>query len=246
VDSLVFPWARWWRRIFVSLGIVLAIAAAAKLAGGTGDSRASAEVRMLLDTPQSQLVNADPAGVETLPWRANLLSQLLGTELARQQIARGAAIPVDQLAVVDPDLATPAVPAPLPLAAAEAGVNPREVYLLSVHSDALIPLISLEAQAPDRGAAARLAEAAAHTLKISAAPADMPGARSFIAEPVGPITTRSLPADHRTLLMLGGTLVMLGVAIVLFGLWCAGVVLVSAIARSKRLPETKPAPRPTR
>ena len=103
----------------------------------------------------------------------------------------------------------------------------------------MIPLISLEAQAPDREAAARLAEAAAHALKISAAPADMPEARSFIAEPVGPITTRSLAAGHRALLMLG-------VAIVLFGLWCAGVVLVSAIARSIRLPETKPAPRPTK
>ena len=67
----------------------------------------------------------------------------------------------------------------------------------------------------------------------------MPEAQSFIAEPVGPITTRSLPADHRTVLMLG-------VAIVLFGLWCAGVVLVSAIARSLRLPETKPVPRPTK
>jgi hypothetical protein len=239
VDSLVFPRALWWRRIFVLLGVVLAIGAAAKVAGGTGDGRAGAEVRVLLDTPQSQLVNADPARVESLPWRANLLSQLLGTEPARQQIARGAGIPADQLAVVDLDLATPTVPAPLPVAAAESALNPREAYLLSVHSDALIPLISLEAQAPDRGAAARLAEAAAHALKISAAPADIPEARSLIAEPVGPITTRSIPSDHRTLRMLG-------MAIVLFGLWCAGVVLVSAIARSMRLPETKPAPRPTK
>ena len=133
----------------------------------------------------------------------------------------------------------PIVPASLPKTAAESAANPGEAYLLTVHSDAMIPLISLEAQAPDRGAAARLAEAAAHALKISAAPADMPEAQSFIAEPVGPITTRILPADHRTLQMLG-------VAIVLFGLWCAGVVLVSAIARSMRLPETKPAPRPTK
>ena len=63
----------------------------------------------------------------------------------------------------------------------------------------MIPLISLDAQAPDREAAARLAEAAAHVLKISAAPADLPEARSFIAEPIGPITTRSVAAGHRTL-----------------------------------------------
>lgn len=239
MDSLAFPRALWRRRIFVSLGAVLAIATAAKFAAGTAAGGARAEVRVLLDTPQSQLINADPARVKSLPWRANLLSQLLGTEPARRQLAREAGIPAHQLAVVNSDLATPTVPASLPLAAANAAASPPEVYLLSVHSDATIPLISLEAQAPDRGAAARLAEAAAHALKISAAPADMPKAQSFIAEPVGPITTRSLPADHRTLLMLG-------MAIVLFGLWCAGVVLVSAIGRSMPLLEAKPTSRPTK
>ncbi len=239
MDSLVFPRALWRRRIIVSLGAVLAIAAAPKFAAGSGDGRAQAEVRVLLDTPQSQLINADPARVESLPWRANLLSQLLGTEPARRQIAGEAGIPAQQLAVVSSDLATPILPVPLSLATTGAAANPGDVYLLSVHSNALIPLISLEAQAPDRGAAARLAGAAAHALKISAAPAEMPKAQSFIAEPVGPITTQSLPADHRTVLMLG-------VAIVLFGLWCAGVVLISAIARSLRLPETKPVPRPTK
>jgi hypothetical protein len=239
MDSLVFPRALWRRRIIVTLGAVLAIAVASKLAAGSRDGRALAGVRVLLDTPQSQLTNADPARVESLPWRASLLSLLLGTEPVRQQLAREAGIPAQQLAVVSSDLATPIVPASLPETATGAAANPSEVYLLSVHSDATIPLISLEAQAPDRETAARLAEAAAHALKISAAPPEMPEARSFIAEPVGPITTGSLPAGRRTLLMLG-------VAIVLFGLWCGGVVLVSAIARSMRLPETKPAPRPTK
>jgi hypothetical protein len=239
MDSLVFPRTLWRRRIIVSLGAVLAIAAAAKFAAGSGDGGARAEVRVLLDTPQSQLINADPARVESLPWRATLLSQLLGTEPARRQIAGEAGIPANRLAVVNSDLATPILPAALSLTAAEAAAYPHEAYVLSVHSDATIPLISLEAQAPDRGAATRLAEAAAHALKISAAPADMPEARSFIAEPVGPITTRSLAAGHRTLLVLG-------VATFLFGLWCAGVMLVYAIARSIRLPETKPAPRPTK
>lgn len=239
MDSLALPRARWRRRIFVSLGAVLAIAAAAKFAAGTGDGRARAEVRVLLDTPQSQLINADPAGVRTLPWRANLLSQLLGTEPARRQLAREAGIPAHQLAVVHSDLATPTVPASLPLRAAEPAANPREAYLLSVESDAMIPLISLEAQAPDREAAARLAEAAAQALKASAAPADTPEARRLIAEPVAPIEARSLEGDHRALRALG-------VVIVLFGLWCAGVALVSAIARSTRLAATKPAPRPTK
>jgi hypothetical protein len=223
----------------VSLGAVLALAVAVKVGAGVSDGRALAEVRVLLDTPQSQLTNVDPPRVESLPWRANLLSLLLATEPARRQLAREAGIPAQQLAVVDSDLATPIVPASLPAKAAEPAANPSEVYLLSVHTDPTIPLISLEAQAPDREAAARLAEAAAHALKISAAPSDMPEARTFIAEPVGPIKTRSLAAGHRTLRMLG-------VAIVLFGLWCAGVVLVSAIVRSMRLPETKPAPRPTK
>ena len=245
MDSLAFPRALWRRRIFVSLGAVLAIAAAAKFAAGTG-AGARAEVHVLLDTPQSQLINADPARLESLPWRANLLAQLLGTEPARRQLAREAGIPAHQLAVVNSDLATPTVPpgaevpAPLPLAAANAAASPPEVYLLSVHSDATIPLISLgAAQAPDRGAAARLAEAAVQALKISAAPADTPEARTSSPSPSPRSRLWDLAADHRTL-------VVLGVAIVLFGLWCAGVVLVSAIARSMRLPDTKPTPRPTK
>ena len=237
MNSLAFPRALWRRRILVSLGAVLAFAVAVKVGAGVSDGRALAKVGVLLDTPQSQLTNVDPPRVESLTWRANVLSLLLATEPARRQLAREAGIPAQQLAVVDSDLATPIVPASLPATAAAA--NPGEVYLLSVHSDAMIPLISLDAQAPDREAAARLAEAAAHVLKISAAPADLPEARSFIAEPIGPITTRSVAAGHRTLRMLG-------VAIVLFGLWCVGIVLVSAIARSMRLPQTKPAPRPTK
>ncbi|MGZ5316488.1 MAG: hypothetical protein ACXWFN_09495, partial [Solirubrobacterales bacterium] len=71
------------------------------------------------------------------------------------------------------------------------------------------------------------------------APADTPEARRLIAEPVAPIEARSLEGDHRALRALG-------VVIVLFGLWCAGVALVSAIARSTRLAATKPAPRPTK
>ena len=124
MDSLAFPRALWRRRIFVSLGAMLAIAAAAKFAAGTGGGRARAEVRVLLDTPQSQLTNADPARVESLPWRATLLSQLLGTEPERRQLAREAGIPAHQLAVVNSDLATPAVPAPLPVAAANAAASP--------------------------------------------------------------------------------------------------------------------------
>ena len=124
MNSLAFPRALWRRRILVSLGAVLAFAVAVKVGAGVSDGRALAKVGVLLDTPQSQLTNVDPPRVESLTWRANLLSLLLATEPARRQLAREAGIPAQQLAVVNSDLATPIVPASLPLTAAGRG-QPR-------------------------------------------------------------------------------------------------------------------------
>ena len=120
---------------------------------------------MLVDTPQSQLINADPARVESLPWRAHLLSQLLGTESAEAADRQRGRHSSDQLAVIDSELAMPTIPASLPRTAAEAAADPPEAYLLTVHSDAMVPLISLAAEGPDREAAARLAKAAARDLE---------------------------------------------------------------------------------
>ena len=160
----------WRRRILVVIGAVLAILVALEVGGKPGAGAARAKVDVLLDTHASQLVDARPARVASLSWRAHLLSQLLGTQSAQGQIAARAGISSDELAVIDSELAVPTIPASLPRVAAEAAADPPEPYVLTVESDAMAPLVSLRARGPDRDAAARLANAAVVTLETSCGP----------------------------------------------------------------------------
>ncbi len=110
----------WAHKLLVIAGLVLAVTAGLKLGGGTTAPSGYAWTRVLVDTRTSALVKPAPFGADTLPWRAGLLADLLASEDVKRQIARGAQIPVEQLAIVDHSLANPTVDASEPKAAAEA------------------------------------------------------------------------------------------------------------------------------
>jgi hypothetical protein len=196
---------------------------------------------VLVDTPKSQLIDNAPIGADTLNWRASLLAHLIAAEPAKQRLADRLGIRKQELAVVDPVLAFPQVPSSLPKAASQmAGVTPVP-YVLTVHmKDDTMPVISIEAVAPDRRRATRLAAAARDLLKEDVPPpqpepqvteevaesdafrSDLTQIQPFLVKDVGAIDSETVVTG--TLPVKG-----LGAAALVFLLWTAAVVLLPAL-----------------
>lgn len=230
------------RRLLLAMGAIAALALAFALGGGESSSTGVAWTRVALDTPRSQVVEVNPLGADSLAWRASLLVHLMATESAKQRIAADLGVRPDQLAVVDPALSAPEVPASLPKAAAEAAGTSAAPYVLTVYLNGeALPIISIEAQAPDRPRAARLAIAAAAELKANAPRVDVPrlasarpaeavstyprGQQAFVIEDVAPVRTKPIVEREAPVKIVA-------VTIFLFAVWGACV----AAARTRRLP----------
>jgi hypothetical protein len=213
--------ALWRRRLALTLGLLAAAGVGIARGGTPPASSGVAFVRVALDTPRSQLLTPAPTGVGTLPWRASLLSHLVASDPVKQQVARKAGIRLEQLAVVDPALTVPAVPASLPKsAAAVAAIDPAP-YVLTVYlSNGALPIISIGTNAPDRRAATRLAAAAAGVLEADASSARLPGLQRFVVQRVTPI-------HARTLVTKSPPTKSAAIAFVLFAMWCACVALAA-------------------
>ena len=207
----------WRRRLLAGVGALAAVAAALTAGAGGATTGGFAKTSAMLDTTRSQLVNPAPRGAESLPWRASLLAQRLGTRSIKERIAREARIPVRQLTVVDTELTVPTVAASLPRTAEEGAAVVHEPYLLTVSTDGVLPVISIEATAPDRDGAARLTEAAVGGLEAGAAE-DAERGIEFSVEHVGPIEARATRSG-------GGELMAVGAAAALLIAWCAAVAL---------------------
>ena len=68
----------------MALGGVLAVLLAYSVVGAATPGSGVATTSVLLDKSQSQVIDATPAGAGGLPWRATILTELLGTESARR------------------------------------------------------------------------------------------------------------------------------------------------------------------
>jgi hypothetical protein len=150
--------------------VVLAVGALVGL-GGTRpvtNTGAIAWTRVALDTPRSQLVDTAPEGVSTLTWRAATMMHLLATDESQAEIARRLGVRPDLVAVVDGSFNTPLRPTSLALSATEAGAVIGAPNVLTVYiPDYSMPVISLEAAAPDVAGAKRLADVAVEVLQSS-------------------------------------------------------------------------------
>jgi hypothetical protein len=184
----------------------------------TGVARAD----VLIDTQQSELAAEAPVGAETLWWRASLLGMLLGTQQERSQIARTLGVPVDEVGASDVQLGNPIVPAALPVAASQAASTLSMPYVLKVNTDNVLPVISLEADAPNRTQAARLAQAAVQELRAGTPEHDTRQLQGLNVTEINPVKTRDLTAKSSR----SQTLV---VAVIVFGLWWTGVILVRRV-----------------
>jgi hypothetical protein len=215
----------WRRRLGVGLGVLAAIGVALAVPPGPAARHGEAWVRLLLDTPESQVVSATTPDAESLPWRAQQLATLLAAESARLRISRVARVPFGQLSVADPEFDAPTAPAPLPVRASQiaAAASP---FTVSVRAQADTPLVSVDARAPGRATATRLVDAVARQLQEATGPVAAGERRRFVVDVLGPTQSRSRIDGHRGLVPVAAALGTLA-------LWCAVVVLL-------------PAPRPRR
>ncbi len=223
------------RPILVAIGAVVAIAVGVLAAGGPTQKSGTASARLVLDTAKSQLINQAPIGGETLTWRTVLLADLAGSIPLTDRIAGEVGIRSSELVVVQSELSAPAMPAALPTRAATVAGVTSEKYVLTVGLDPLLPIISLKAEAPDRGAAVRLVEAAMGALKDAGrstrTTAQLQG---LTVDSVGPVRSKEIVDKPQPLLGVA-------LALALFGLWSAGLAffprLLSAWRRIGRRPQ---------
>jgi hypothetical protein len=226
----------WARRILVGLGVLFAVAV-----GVAASGRASASVswlassRVLVDTPDSQLVRPVPKASDTVALRAALLADLVATEPAAKRIAQEAGVPLDQLAILGPsaEVETP-VPTPLVTQAAIVGQPSGAPYVVRVHANGQLPIIAVEGAAPDAAHARALVNATTSGLRSLIATGETDG---FSVEQLSPAVAEEVATRSQALLLgVGG-------AVFAFAFWCAAVVLLGGIAARLRGAVSSPVPR---
>lgn len=221
----LLPLLRWgWRRRLVLAGALLAsVAAFVVLAGSRSSGATSSAVawtQATLDTPRSQLVAAAPAGADSLPWRASLIVHLMASGASTRELASRLGVNQNELEVVDPSLSAPTVQSSMAVASAEAATQGATPYAVVVFlADPGLPVISIEAGAPQPSEAQRLAAATVAVLKSQASPGGSfsspiptdsdPIARTlqpFGIDQVAPIQVKLFPASTLSLKAIAGAL----------------------------------------
>jgi hypothetical protein len=208
----------WRQRIAVAVGAVVAIAIGLLFLRADRTELGVASMRVILDTPRSQTVDVAPVGVTTLEWRTGLYADLMADETSRERIAGAMGIDVDKLVVRSPALSAPLVPIPMPQAALDAAATITEPPL---------PIIAIDARAPSREEAGRLATAAADALKAATEVELTDETQQFVMTEVGPPKTRAVVNGP------GRSMAFVVIAVVLCA-WCTGITLIAALARSRR------------
>lgn len=226
----------WKRRVIVALGVIVAIASGLLLGRQSQVRGAAAEstvgsVRMVLDTSDSQLVEAAPEGADTLPIRAALLANAMAAKSATDVIARAAGVPADQLVVVGPAAKkTPTLETPLVSQVSQATLSADAPFVVDVSADELTPIISIEAHARNPSQVRRLTEAAGEGLRTLLAAEDGSHSRGFVLDTAAPVRIEQLTTSSSQMPMI------IGGALATLVCWCIGIVLVVGLARRSRRP----------
>jgi len=222
----------WRRRNVVAavaiVAVLVAVAASYRVTGPlTLESRSYqvglATAQILLDTPSSQVVEVAPKGSDTLGVRANLLASLMVQGDVKSAIADRAGIPATKLH----GIAESAV-----VENADKKPGPRDSVLttrvVSTSDGDRIPIIEIEAQAPDAQRAAALADAA------------VAGLRDYInskAAGEAVVDTKRLhvsslgKAQARGMTRGPSLLIALALALLVFVAGCAAILVITAVVR---------------
>lgn len=227
----------WRRRIYVAAGLALALLVGAlmvfKVSPSGIESRqyyvGVASARILVDTPDSQVVDLDPRGAEVLAARASLLANVLATGPVKTMVAQSADVPVDRFAAVARSAVDPTAPAPAGEGAAPR--VPKDGYSLISDADETLPIISIDTQAPTAKQAAALADGTVvglrAYLKSVASRQEIPGARQIVVTQMGPAQTATVLRGPRRLAAFAAV-------IVIFLLSCAAILAAAGLTRTWR------------
>lgn len=230
-------------RLALAAGLLVAIAAGlavqyrVSLSPFTLSERVSttttAQTRLQLDAPDKpSAVDLDPGVADTLGLRAGLVADLLATDAVREDMARDSGIPPSELAVLPPASASPSLPVPLAVAAAEAARVTTEPYTLALAADVSIPIVALHVTAPDTSSARRIAAAATRAYKrLVATRLGKPSRLSV--EPLGEVRTTTKVDRLRRAVGVGAIMAV-------FTIWAVGLVLLTGLRRAWRGAAARP------
>jgi hypothetical protein len=214
--------------VFVGLSVLYDVSlkppsmASRQTTGGVATGR---ELLTALDAPVFKL---DPRAniSSSLLSRAIMLSDLAATDGLRRDIARRSGIDVGELAILGPASGKPEIEVPIAVESTAAAALQHEPYFVKVTTGAQLPVISVQASAPDEAAAGRLVDAVRDAMRDAIA--DRTHGKAVVGmESLGPTT-------HRTIVNAPKKPVAVIAVVVLFSLWCAGVVLLSGLWRRLR------------
>ena len=181
-----------------------------------------ASARMLVDTPNSQVVEVAPKGSDMLCVRANLIANLMAEGDVKAAIAQRAGVKPEQLTGIAESAETPQTAKPGP------GAYVLTTRVLSTPTGDHLPIIELESQAPDAARAAKLADAAVTGLRdyldSKAATEQVPDANRLIVSGLGASQAADVVRGDRRLLAVAA-------ALFLFFGGCAAIVLVGSLIR---------------
>jgi hypothetical protein len=210
------------------VAVFVAIAAAGLLPTAGPQSTGAGQARVLVDTPRPLAGDVQAFGIDTIGARSALLAELVASDRMKPLIARSAGLRASELTVIVPSMGSPRVSMPMPDRAAATATMSPAAHVLTVTTDARMPVITLRATAPDPAAAGRILAAATTTLASAARSPG--GGETLVARPLG-------RADVTAIVSRGAPRRRLAVAAALlaFGAWCTAIVLADGAFGIRRL-----------
>lgn len=225
----------WRRRLWVlgvallSIGVGVFVTYKVSLTPPSLSSRqyevGTAAARALVDTPSSKVVDLETEGADfmALGPRAALLANLMAGSQVKDAVAKRVGLPASKIVAIPPvtDPGAPLPPEP-----------PRTGHILTMRIDGEgLPIISIDAQAPDARSAARLANGAVAGLSdvvgSVAAAQDVPNARQLVVRQLAPARGIQVVRGPRRIYGLLA-------AIFTFLAGCTLVLVVSSLVRNWR------------
>jgi hypothetical protein len=245
MDAVTILRELWRRRIAVGLVALASVLIGFFLSFSPGfppESRhydvATASARLLLDTPQSQVVKVNPRGSDTLGLRANVLANLMVQGPAKAAIAKRAGLKPKELVATSESELEPQVVSPKALRNPD--INLMKTRVVMDLDGEQLPIVEVDVQAPDAARATALANASVTGLTDyldarAAADPDLDASKRLRVSGLGNAeATLSTRGPSR--------LLSAAVTIFLFLVGCVAILLVSSLARGWREAEASELP----
>ena len=185
-----------------------------------------ATAQVLVDRPHSLLADSAPNGADPIESRALLIANLMASAPVKQVFARDAGLASDELTVVALPTYQQAVSSPLVERVSAREAEAPGPYAITARADGRLPLVTIDASAPDASSAAALVAIAERGLASLAASQNTAFGR-LVATPLGtPQVSRVRRGPQRG--------AALAVSVTVFCLWCVCIAVGTGMADGRR------------